>query len=131
MVPIFIKNHNRNKRNAERLTLNATVNRQLPTAICHLPTKIKPTFQQNSFMRKIKFITAFLIFCMAGMPFISKAQLRPITGTILDSKNRPIAGASILIQGKSQGTVSDDTGKFKLNLADNSSLIITYTGYRS
>src|SRR5450755_689826 len=82
-------------------------------------------------MRNFKLITAFLIFCIAGMPFISKAQVRPITGTVLDGKNHPVAGASILIQGKSQGTVTDETGKFKLSVPENASLIISFTGYRT
>jgi TonB-dependent starch-binding outer membrane protein SusC len=82
-------------------------------------------------MRNYKLITAFLIFCIAGMPFISKAQVRPITGTVLDGKNHPVAGASILIQGKSQGTVTDETGKFKLSVPENATLIISFTGYRT
>jgi TonB-dependent starch-binding outer membrane protein SusC len=82
-------------------------------------------------MRNYKLITAFLIFCVAGMPFISKAQVRPITGTVLDGKNHPVAGASILIQGKSQGTVTDEAGKFKLSVPENATLIVSYTGYRS
>jgi len=82
-------------------------------------------------MRNYKLITAFLIFCVAGMPFISRAQVRPITGTVLDGKNHPVAGASILIQGKSQGTVTDEAGKFKLSVPDNATLIVSFTGYRS
>ena len=36
-------------------------------------------------MRKFKLITAFL-FLIAWMPLISEAQVKPITGTILDSR---------------------------------------------
>ncbi len=46
-------------------------------------------------MRKFKLITAFL-FLIAWTPLISEAQVKPITGTILDSKGHPIFGASIL-----------------------------------
>jgi TonB-linked SusC/RagA family outer membrane protein len=81
-------------------------------------------------MSKFKLITAFL-FCLASMPFISKAQVKPITGTVVDGKNKPIAGASVLVQGKSQGTVTDETGKFKLNGPDNATLLFSFTGYRS
>ena len=82
-------------------------------------------------MSNHKLITAFLILCVTGMPFFSMAQVRPITGTVLDGKNHPIVGASILIQGKSQGTVSDEAGKFKLSVPDNASLIVSFTGYRT
>src|SRR5664279_1653913 len=81
-------------------------------------------------MRQFKFITALLI-CFALTPFISKAQVKPITGTIVDAKGHPIAGASVLISGKAQGTVTDDAGKFKLSVPENATLIITNTGYRS
>ena len=37
-------------------------------------------------MSNHKLITAFLILCVAGMPLISEAQVRPITGTVLDGK---------------------------------------------
>ena len=80
-------------------------------------------------MSKFKFITACLIF-IALMPMISRAQVRPVSGTVLDGKGRPIAGASILILGKTTGTVSDETGKFKLSVPENSTLVITSAGYR-
>ena len=82
-------------------------------------------------MRNYKLITAFLILCATGMPFFSSAQVRPITGTVLDGKNHPVSGASILIQGKSQGTVTDESGKFKLSVPENATLIVSSSGYRT
>src|SRR5450755_1129401 len=81
-------------------------------------------------MRKLHLITGFLLF-IALVPLISKAQMKPVSGTVLDSKNHPISGASILIAGKPQGTVTDEAGKFKLNVPENGTLVITYAGYRS
>ncbi len=81
-------------------------------------------------MRKLKLITG-LLFCIALMPLISMAQLKPITGIILDGKGHPISGATVLIEGKSQGTVTDEAGKFKISIPENGTLIITSTGYRS
>ena len=80
-------------------------------------------------MRKFKFITALLI--IISSPLISRAQDKPITGTVLDAKGRPIFGASVLILGATQGTVTDESGKFKLNAPANATLVITYTGYKS
>ena len=79
-------------------------------------------------MRQFKFITVVLFVLT---PFLSLAQIKPITGIVLDAKGHPISGASILISGKSQGTVTDESGKFNLSAPDNAILIITYTGYRS
>ena len=81
-------------------------------------------------MRKFKFISLLLI-CVACMPFISKAQVKPLTGTILDGKGHPISGASILVVGKSQGAITDETGKFKISVPENSTLVFSYAGYRS
>ena len=66
------------------------------------------------------------------MPLISKAQVKPITGTVVDGKGRPVFGASIFIPGKSTtGTVTDEAGKFKLSVPENGTLIISFTGYRN
>jgi len=81
-------------------------------------------------MRKLHLITGFLLF-IALVPLISKAQMKPISGTVLDSKNHPVAGATILIEGKSQGTVTDESGKFKISVPENGTLIISSTGFRS
>ncbi|HEY4936249.1 MAG TPA: SusC/RagA family TonB-linked outer membrane protein, partial [Puia sp.] len=81
-------------------------------------------------MRKFKLITAFLFF-IAWTPLMSKAQVKPITGTIQDAKGHPIFGASIVILGTTQGTVTDESGKFKLFAPDKGTLVITSTGYKS
>jgi TonB-linked SusC/RagA family outer membrane protein len=81
-------------------------------------------------MRKLKLIT-ILLFFIAWMPLVSKAQVKPITGTILDGKGHPIFGASIIILGFTQGTVTDESGKFKINAPENGTLVITSTGYKS
>ncbi len=81
-------------------------------------------------MSKLKVITALLLF-ITLTPLISKAQVKPITGTITDGKGHPIFGASIIILGSTQGTVTDESGKFKLNVPENGTLVITSTGYKS
>jgi TonB-dependent starch-binding outer membrane protein SusC len=81
-------------------------------------------------MRKSKFITLLLI-CFAAMPLISKAQVKLLTGTVLDGKGRPVFGASILIQGTTAGTVSDEAGNFKLNMPARGTLMVSSTGYQS
>ncbi|MBC5775845.1 TonB-dependent receptor [Pontibacter sp. KCTC 32443] len=63
----------------------------------------------------------------------AKAVARKIkvTGTIKDAKtNEAIAGASILLEGTQNGTLSDANGRFSLTIpAGESNLIITYLGY--
>ena len=81
-------------------------------------------------MSKLKW-TAILIIFLAGFSQVSRAQTRPITGTIVDAKNKPVAGASIVIEGSSVGTVSDDQGKFRISMPEKGSMLITFAGYRS
>ncbi len=77
------------------------------------------------------FRNAFLFFLIifTGSVF---AQNSIITGTISDSLNRPLFGASVAVFGKPIGTVSDDNGKFTLSVPANQSLriVITYTGLK-
>ena len=81
-------------------------------------------------MREFKSITALLLL-VAWIPLFTLAQVKPITGTIQDAKGHPIFGASIIILGTTQGTVTDESGKFKLFAPDKGTLVITSTGYKS
>lgn len=55
----------------------------------------------------------------------------PITGTVLDSYGETIIGASIMIKGTSEGTITDMDGKFKLNAKLKEVLVISYLGYNT
>lgn len=53
-----------------------------------------------------------------------------ITGTILDdSNNEPLIGASVLITGTSNGTITDIDGNFSIDANQGDVLEFTYTGY--
>ncbi len=56
-----------------------------------------------------------------------------VNGTITDETTKePLVGASIVLEGTNQGTISDENGNFKLELADNEkngTLVISYVGY--
>ncbi|HET8735313.1 MAG TPA: SusC/RagA family TonB-linked outer membrane protein, partial [Pricia sp.] len=55
-----------------------------------------------------------------------------ISGTILDGNNRPLAGASIVEKGTTNGTQSDFDGNFQLQVSDeNAVLVISYIGFAS
>ena len=43
------------------------------------------------------------------------AQTKTVTGTVTDSQNEPLIGASILIQGTSSGTITDLDGKYSIS----------------
>lgn len=59
------------------------------------------------------------------------AQQFNITGSVFDKKlNEPIIGASVLVKGTSNGTITDMDGKFSLkNVTKGSVLTVSYIGY--
>ena len=53
-----------------------------------------------------------------------------VTGTVVDENNQPLPGASVLEKGTTNGTETDFDGKFTLNAASESGvLVISYLGY--
>ncbi len=56
---------------------------------------------------------------------------KKITGLITDSKGEPIIGASILIKGQNAGSITNNDGKFSLDVKTNDQLKISYIGYIS
>jgi TonB-dependent starch-binding outer membrane protein SusC len=55
-----------------------------------------------------------------------------VSGTITDEKNQPLPGVNVLEKGTANGTTTDASGKFSLNVNDeNSVLVISFIGYIS
>ena len=77
----------------------------------------------------------FLILLTLICSFVSYGQKKSasVEGKVVDSDNRPIEGASIIVLGRQSGISSNDTGYFKIIVpADRAfALIISYTGYIS
>lgn len=77
-------------------------------------------------MRKLKFLLTCLL--MVSFSLVS-AQTRTASGTVTSADNgEPVIGASVLIKGSSQGTVTNVNGKFSLNVPANATLVISSVG---
>lgn len=64
----------------------------------------------------------------------SGAETKEITvsGKITDAVGNPIAGTSILVKGKTTGTISDLQGNYEIKLADdNKTLVFMMTGFKT
>ena len=63
---------------------------------------------------------------------MSHAQ-SPITarGRILDPSGQPLAGATIIVKGTTNGTVSGVNGDFMIQAEEGSTLVISYIGYQT
>lgn len=57
-------------------------------------------------------------------------QSIPVKGTIKDKENNPIAGATVVIKGSSDGTKTDQNGNFSINVPTGKLLVITYVGMK-
>ncbi|HZL12278.1 MAG TPA: TonB family protein [Prolixibacteraceae bacterium] len=54
---------------------------------------------------------------------------RSVTGKVVAEDGNPLKGASIVVSGKTIGTSTDASGNFKLELTDDSPIVISYVGY--
>ncbi|WP_026472901.1 carboxypeptidase-like regulatory domain-containing protein [Alkaliflexus imshenetskii] len=55
-----------------------------------------------------------------------------ITGVVLDSGDKqPVPGASIIVKGTTNGTITGPDGSFSLSAPSTSTLIVTFIGYKS
>lgn len=60
----------------------------------------------------------------------SLAQQRTIQGTVTDSENAPLIGASIIVKGTTTGAITDIDGKYSLTVPDGDAIVVvSYTGF--
>lgn len=52
-----------------------------------------------------------------------------ITGIVIDQDGEPIIGATILVKGLSNGTVTDIDGQFSISASSGASITVSYIGY--
>lgn len=76
---------------------------------------------------KLLFLLTFLFFT-----YTVWGQDSEITGKVISaSDNEPIIGASVLVKGTTNGTISDFDGNFRLTADSNATLVISFVGYVS
>ncbi len=81
---------------------------------------------------KIIFLNTFAFFFFTVLFFPSlQAQSLEIKGKVTDMNQEPLIGATILVQGSEQGTITDINGNFQLKTDAKATLIISYTGFSS
>ena len=81
---------------------------------------------------KIIFLNTFAFFILSVLFSPSlQAQSLEIKGKVTDTNQEPLIGATILVQGTEQGTITDINGNFQLKTDPKATLIISYTGLSS
>lgn len=61
----------------------------------------------------------------------NKPKVMSIKGQVLDTQGIPVIGANVIVKGSTQGVVTDIDGNFMLDVADNSTLLISYIGFET
>ena len=70
-----------------------------------------------------------MFFCL--IPFWAIAQTVTISGNVKDSSGTPVIGASVLEKGTTNGIITDFGGNFTLSVESNSTLVISFVGYKT
>lgn len=59
-------------------------------------------------------------------------QVKVLTGTVVDEHGDPVIGASVLVKGTTNGSVTDLDGKYSIsNVPANATLEVSYIGYKT
>ena len=58
-------------------------------------------------------------------------QVSTVKGRVLDPAGEPIIGASVMVKGTTNGTITDLDGNFILNNASKGILVVSYIGYQT
>lgn len=81
-------------------------------------------------MKKQKHLTILLLLlCVIGTAFAQQTVNSLIKGQVIDSNGEPIIGANVLVNGTTQGVITDLDGYYQLNVKNGTVLKISYMGY--
>lgn len=78
-------------------------------------------------MKKRLKLLCILFFIGIGVSF---AQTR-VTGSVTDENGEPIIGASVMVKGTGQGSITDSNGNFTLSTSSGGILVVSYVGYET
>ena len=70
----------------------------------------------------------FLLVCLVLSGTTVFAQEKTVTGVVTDSFNEPLIGASIVVQGTTNGIITDLDGKYSIKVTPGATLQFSYVG---
>jgi TonB-linked SusC/RagA family outer membrane protein len=77
--------------------------------------------------RRMRCLLLSLLLCTL-LPFSVQAQNLSISGTVLDSKNDPVVGASVAVKGASVGAMTDANGSYTISASADATLVFSFLG---
>lgn len=60
-----------------------------------------------------------------------QVKLIQVSGRVVDEKGNPIPGATVLIQGTTQGVATDTDGRYTISVGPNDALRVSFIGYKT
>ncbi|HUC82708.1 MAG TPA: SusC/RagA family TonB-linked outer membrane protein, partial [Flavisolibacter sp.] len=70
-----------------------------------------------------------LFLLTALLAFSAFAQTITVRGRVTNETNQPVAGASVLVKGTTNGTTTNDNGEYQISVPGNGTLVISSVGY--
>lgn len=71
-----------------------------------------------------------LLFLLCLIPLWAFSQNIAVKGVVKDTTGEPVIGASVVQKGTTNGIITDIDGKFMLNVPSNSTIVISFVGYK-
>lgn len=88
------------------------------------------SYLAKSWKRKILSVVSLLLFYSYGT--LAWAQTNAITGCVVDADTEePLIGVTVKILGTAQGTVTDISGNYAINVANGATLEFSFVGYKT
>ena len=73
------------------------------------------------------FLSSFLLLFVFGF----SVQAQSISGTVTDDNGVPLPGATVLVQGTSNGVSTDFDGNYSIDASSGDTLVFSFIGYAS
>jgi len=71
------------------------------------------------------------LIAVLGVWALALAQTRQVSGTVTGTDGKPIAGATVIVNGTSVGTTTGTNGRFTVAVPANGQLTVSFVGYES
>ncbi len=87
---------------------------------------------KTGFQEILKWKRAFSVLLLTLVAVTGAVAQSLVRGKVIDDTGLEVIGASILVKGTNQGTITDMEGKFSMTVPDkNSVLVVSYIGYQT
>ena len=74
----------------------------------------------------------FLVALFSVLAIGAAAQSKTVSGTVTDKTGETVIGASVVVKGTTNGTITDIDGKFTIShVPDNGIIQVSFVGYKT